>query len=60
MAKNKLSKNFKAKPDKNTWATICPPMEYRVITGEKAYELGIVPIQKNITFGRNIFRVKWS
>lgn len=43
MVKNKLSKNFKAKPDKYTWATICPPMEYRVITGDKAYELGIVP-----------------
>lgn len=43
MAKNKLSRNFKAKPDKNTWATICPPMEYRVISGKKAYELGIVP-----------------
>lgn len=43
MAKNKLSTKFKAKPDKNTWATICPPMEYRVFSGEKAYELGIVP-----------------
>lgn len=39
MAKNKLSKNFKAKPDKDAWATICPPMEYRVISGERAYEL---------------------
>lgn len=43
MAKNKLSKNFKATPDKNKWATICPPMEYRLISGEMAYELGIVP-----------------
>lgn len=43
MAKNKLSKNFKAKPDKDNWNSICPPMEYRVFCGTEASSLGIVP-----------------
>lgn len=43
MVKNKLSRNFKAKPDKIGWSAICPPNEYRLITGDKAYELGIIP-----------------
>lgn len=43
MAKNKLSTNFKATPDKEKWIEICPPMEYRLIRGEDAYALGIVP-----------------
>ncbi|MCC9070482.1 hypothetical protein LNQ49_02560 [Flavobacterium sp. F-65] len=43
MAKNQFSKNFKAKPDKEKWNKICPPMEYRVISGTDAYSLGIVP-----------------
>ncbi len=44
MAKNKLSRNFKATPDKVKWNEICPPMEYRVISGTDAYSLGIVPM----------------
>lgn len=43
MAKNKLSKSFKANLDKEKWNEICPPMEYRVINGTDAYTLGIVP-----------------
>lgn len=43
MAKNKLSTNFKANPDKDKWNKICPAMEYRVITGFEAYSLGIAP-----------------
>lgn len=43
MAKNKFSKNFKATLNKDKWNDICPPMEYRVITGAEAYTLGIVP-----------------
>lgn len=43
MAKNKLSRKFKATPDKSKWNEICPDMEYRVIDGSKAHELGIVP-----------------
>lgn len=43
MAKNKFSKGFKAKLDKEKWNELCPPMEYRVISGTEAYTLGIVP-----------------
>lgn len=43
MAKNKLSRNFKAKPDKDKWNEICPPMEYRVMNYTDAYSLGLVP-----------------
>lgn len=43
MAKNKFSKNFKAAPGKEKWNEICPPMEYRVISGIEASALGIVP-----------------
>lgn len=43
MAKNKFSKSFKATPDKEKWNEICPPMEYRVISGIEANSLGIVP-----------------
>ena len=43
MARNKLSRNFKANPDKDKWNEVCPPMEYRVISGESALSLGIVP-----------------
>lgn len=43
MEKNKYSKKFKAKPDKEKWNEICPPMEYRVISGTEAYSFGIVP-----------------
>lgn len=43
MAKNKFSKGFKAKLDKEEWNDLCPPMEYRVISGAEAYTLGIVP-----------------
>jgi len=47
MAKNKFSRNFKAKLDKDKWNEICPPMEYRVMTGPEAYTLGIVPTGMN-------------
>lgn len=47
MAKKKrqyqFSRKFKAKPTKEQWNELCPPMEYRVIDGARAYELGIVP-----------------
>lgn len=44
MAKNKLSKKFKATPDKNKWNEICPPMEFRVISGKEADLFGVVPV----------------
>lgn len=43
MGKNKLSKNFKAKFNKDDWNKLCPPMEYRVIDGNEAHDLGLVP-----------------
>ncbi|MBK8920271.1 MAG: hypothetical protein IPM81_02000 [Saprospirales bacterium] len=43
MAKNKLSRKFKATPDKEGWSKICPPMEYRVFSGSDAYAMGLVP-----------------
>ena len=43
MAKNKLSRNFKAKPDKNKWNELCPPNEYRVYTADEARNHGIIP-----------------
>ncbi len=47
MAKNKFSRNFKAKLDKDKWNEICPPMKYRVMTGPEACKLGIVPTGMN-------------
>ena len=41
--KNKLSRNFKAKISKQKWNEICPPMQYRVLSGNDAYSLGIIP-----------------
>ncbi len=43
MPKNKLSRSFKADPDKDKWNEICPPMQYKVISGTDAYSLGIIP-----------------
>lgn len=43
MARDKLSRKFKAKPNKEQWNTICPLMEYRVINGNEADSLGIIP-----------------
>lgn len=43
MARNKLSRKFKALPDKNKWLELCPQNEYRVFSFQDALNEGIVP-----------------
>ena len=43
MAREKLSTEFKATPNKETWNQLCPENEYRVISHADALKEGIIP-----------------